>query len=61
MSDLLKLRDSDTGESKLDVVRVPEGFSFQMAYVTEPGGYVSVIVSPEDALNLADFLRGLDP
>src|SRR6266540_3460895 len=58
---LLKIRDSDTGESVLDVVRVDEGFSFQMGPVKgvetmEWPDYISTIVSPEDAAKLAQFL-----
>lgn len=58
---MLKIRDSDTGESSVDVVRVPEGFSLQMGYTDQslnPEGfdYISVIVSKDDAFKLVDFL-----
>jgi hypothetical protein len=56
----LRIKDSDTGESTLDVVAVPEGFSFQMHYLHAEGpdqnDYLSVIVSPADAAELRDFL-----
>jgi hypothetical protein len=54
---ILHVRDCDDGATVLDVVEVPEGYSFQIADVT-PGatGYTSVIVSPEDAARLRTFL-----
>jgi hypothetical protein len=57
--DVLKVKDSDTGESHLHVVRVPEGFSLQMGWysgATKPFDYISVIVSPEDARRIVGFL-----
>lgn len=60
----LKLRDSDTGESIMDCVKVPEGFSFQISCSAatvreEPDGdgYVSCIVSPPDARRLMDHIQ----
>lgn len=59
--------DSDTGESVLDVVRVPEGYSLQMAFAKPnpelhiTGGYISVILDREQAATVADLLRGLEP
>ena len=52
---VLKIKDSDTGESGLDIVSVPEGFSFQM-FQHDMDDYISVIVSPSDAERIAQFL-----
>lgn len=53
----LHLTDSDTGESEMDVVPVPEGFSLQLGGRDEKDyGYVSIILNPGQALNLAHFL-----
>ena len=52
---MVKIEDSDTGESEMDVVAVPEGFSFQIAQRGELE-YVSVICSRDDAYKLVDFL-----
>lgn len=54
---ILKINDSDSGESGLDVVPVPEGFSFQM-YLHAEEGYISVIVSPRDCARLIRYLQG---
>lgn len=58
---MLRIRDADTGESDLQVVPVPEGFSFQMALADtmplEGATMVSCIVSRADAARLVDFLR----
>jgi hypothetical protein len=57
---VIKFKDSDTGESTMDVVRVPEGFSFQVSYIAGEGpdmnDMVSVILSPEQANDLRDFI-----
>lgn len=58
---VLKLIDSDTGESSMDVVRVPEGFSIQLGMrngVPMPEDYISVILNPEQVDELAVFLTG---
>lgn len=59
----LRIIDCDTGESTLDVVRVPEGLSFQMAFregtgLEIPGGFVSTIMSPADVDRLRRFIDG---
>lgn len=57
---ILHIKDSDTGESQLDVVPVPEGFSFQMHGHPDlvAGDYVSVIVNPAQAAKLIKYLMG---
>lgn len=64
MAKLLHLHDEDTGESRMDVVCVPEGFSFQLA-LNEPTGdgidFCSIIVSHERAKTLAAFLTSERP
>lgn len=52
---IICLLDSDTGESRLDVVRVPEGVSVQVA-VHGGADFVSVILSPDQALALWHWL-----
>lgn len=54
----IKFRDSDTGESTLYVVEVPEGYSIQIDQ--DFGDYLSCIISPEQARQLRDFLGGND-
>lgn len=54
---LHRIIDCDDRSSQLDVVVVPEGFSFQMAMIDQRSEYLSVIVSPEEAEQLIDFLR----
>lgn len=54
---VLRLQDEDTGESKMDVVPVPEGFSFQLWQAGEDD-YRSIILKPSTAENLARFLQG---
>jgi hypothetical protein len=59
----LRLHDEDTDESLMDVVKVPEGFSIQMSMKhgqPMPQDYISVIVRPENARALADFLMRND-
>ena len=54
---ILKIKDSDTGETGMDVVPVPEGFSFQV-YDHNMQDYISVIVSPRDCAKLINYLQG---
>jgi hypothetical protein len=53
---VLHLHDSDTGESSMDVVSVPEGFSLQL-FGQHEDDYRSIILSPESAHELADFIK----
>ncbi len=50
-------KDDDTGEATMDVVSVPEGFSFQITAVNaEPANgfaYASVLLDPHAAYGLA--------
>jgi hypothetical protein len=56
----IRFKDSDTGEALMDVVAVPEGFSFQVSYLAATevdfSDYLSIIIKPEDAEELRDFL-----
>lgn len=51
----------------LDVVRVPEGYSLQMAFAKPhpdlhiTGGYISVILDQEQAATVARILHGMQP
>lgn len=58
---MLRIRDADTGESDLQVVPIPEGFSFQVALggmmPLEGATMVSCVVSRVDARKLAAFLQ----
>jgi hypothetical protein len=54
---LLRLTDCDTGESTLDVVRIPEGYSLQLHWGS--GGFSSIILDPEAAARLARTLLPL--
>ena len=53
---VFKLADAEGDPTRLDVVAVPEGFSFQM-YDLREDGYISVIVEPAEARRLMDFMR----
>jgi hypothetical protein len=63
---VIKFKDSDTGESGMDVVSVPEGFSLQL-YPTDgemPTDYISIILSKIDAFRLTQWMlqeHRLDP
>jgi hypothetical protein len=50
---LLKLMDADTGETSMDVVKVPEGYSFQIGLGED---FFSCIVKRESAGDLRAFL-----
>lgn len=54
-SELLSIRDADTGESEMHIRRVPDGFSLQ---VQQRGAddYLSVILIPDTARELRDYL-----
>lgn len=53
----LRLVDSDTGESVLDVVRVPEGWSLQVYDLSDELEYRSVILDVDQVRQLqAHFL-----
>lgn len=52
---VLHLTDEDTGESKMDVVPVPEGFSLQLWQAGEED-YRSIIIKPFTGIRLAYFL-----
>lgn len=58
---MIRFRDCDTGETTLDVVRVPEGFSLQLAYVADPRDvdpdFLSIVLDDAAAARLADALR----
>lgn len=58
---LHRIIDCDDHATQLDVVVVPEGFSFQMAErERDPDNdrpYLSVIVSPREAERLLEFLQ----
>lgn len=58
---VMHLFDAEGDPTAMDVVRVPEGFSFQMfdRSLDEPKGYQSIIVDPLNALNLIHFLQTL--
>ena len=53
MSRVLRITDCDTGESTLDIVPVPEGFSLQLGSDRE---FRSIIVSPADASRIVSVL-----
>lgn len=56
---LISIVDNDTGESVLHAKRVPEGFSIQLAYrakAEEGSEYISIVLYPESAVLLAEFL-----
>lgn len=55
---MLRIDDSDTGESFMDIVKIPEGFSFQMQMKigAQPVEFVSVIVSGIDADRIVTFM-----
>lgn len=52
----MRIEDSDTGESSMDVVPVPEGLSVQIGLKGQLE-YLSVIVSPTDEERLFTFLH----
>lgn len=54
---LLSIRDADTGESEMHIRRVPDGFSLQ---IQQRGAddYLSVILIPDTARQLRDYLQG---
>jgi hypothetical protein len=54
-SRVIKFMDAEGDPTRLDVVEVPEGYSFQM-YDVQEEGYISVIISPDDATRLLQFL-----
>ena len=55
---VLRITDCDTGESTLDVVRVPEGFSLQLKYAGDDD-FRSIIVSSVDAERIATALNAV--
>ena len=55
MSRVLRITDCDTGESTLDIVPVPEGFSLQLKYEDDLE-FRSIIVSPADASRIVNAL-----
>lgn len=57
----LRLTDSDTGESTLDVVKVEAGWSLQMASIVpgaldEFGGFLSIILTPDQMSGLIAYV-----
>jgi hypothetical protein len=54
---VLHVIDNDDGATAMDIVRVPEGFSFQMWDRQTKDEYQSVILNIEGARELAGFIR----
>lgn len=52
---VLQIADSDDGQSKMDIVSIPEGFSFQVD--SDACGYTSVIVNHFDAAEIVAFIQ----
>lgn len=57
---LIKFKDVEGDPIALDVVAVPEGFSFQMYDMRDTLGYQSVIFSPDMARRLVEFIKTHD-
>lgn len=61
MKTVLNLVDEDDGTTSMDVVVVPEGFSFQIGMVGMPipdkTSYISIILTPPTAKLLIPFLQ----
>ena len=52
---IFRCYDSDTGESELNLVQVPEGVSIQVG-LRDAEEFLSVIVPPDTALKIAAWL-----
>lgn len=65
MSTVAKFQDTDTGESCMDVVEVPEGVSLQMYYHPSvqrdgegwPTEYISIVLDRTRIEELVEILR----
>src|SRR2546425_532692 len=52
---IFRCYDSDTGESELNLVQIPEGVSVQIG-LRDGNDYLSVIIPPDQAVKMAAWL-----